>query len=269
MVDTAVTPEKGTPEYDAAMVAKYEATTTFQEETPAEPTKEVPTRPEHIPEKFWDAEKGEVRVEALAKSYAELEKAKGKPLVEESAKKEGEAATTEEAQKAVEAAGVNFQALSEEYATNGQLSDETYKTLEGKGFPKNVVDAYIAGQHALAAQWDNTGYEVAGGQEQFNKMAEWAKSALSQEEKVALNAAMSGPGTTVEQMKLAVAGLRQKYESANGKAPGLIQGGTGGDSQAGYQSRAQMVTDMKDPRYAKDPAFRKQVEAKLALTTSF
>lgn len=33
-----------------------------------------PARPDHIPEKFWDAEKGEVRLDALAKSYSEAEK---------------------------------------------------------------------------------------------------------------------------------------------------------------------------------------------------
>ncbi len=33
-----------------------------------------PERPAHVPEKFWDAEKGEIRTEALLKSYAELER---------------------------------------------------------------------------------------------------------------------------------------------------------------------------------------------------
>lgn len=34
-------------------------------------------RPEFIPEKFWDTETNQVRVEGLAKSYAELEKTRG------------------------------------------------------------------------------------------------------------------------------------------------------------------------------------------------
>jgi hypothetical protein len=32
------------------------------------------TKPENIPEKFWDAEKGEIRIDDLVKSYAHLEK---------------------------------------------------------------------------------------------------------------------------------------------------------------------------------------------------
>ena len=35
-------------------------------------------RPEHVPEKFWDAEKGAIKSEDLGKAYAELEKAHGK-----------------------------------------------------------------------------------------------------------------------------------------------------------------------------------------------
>lgn len=38
------------------------------------PPADTAARPDHIPEKFWDAATGAPRVEALAKSYAELEK---------------------------------------------------------------------------------------------------------------------------------------------------------------------------------------------------
>lgn len=38
---------------------------------------EPAARPEFIPEKFWDTETNQVRVEGLAKSYAELEKTRG------------------------------------------------------------------------------------------------------------------------------------------------------------------------------------------------
>lgn len=37
-----------------------------------------PTRPDFVPEKFWDAERGEVRLEALARSYRELESKLGR-----------------------------------------------------------------------------------------------------------------------------------------------------------------------------------------------
>lgn len=40
----------------------------------APPAPEKPQRPDWLPEKFWDADKGEGRFEGLAKSYGELEK---------------------------------------------------------------------------------------------------------------------------------------------------------------------------------------------------
>src|SRR5690606_2101635 len=46
-----------------------------------------PQRPDHIPEKFWDAATGAVRVEELVKSYAELEKGRApKPEARPTAK---------------------------------------------------------------------------------------------------------------------------------------------------------------------------------------
>lgn len=268
MVDVVVTPPvvPGSPEYDAAMAAKFDGTTAADPvvDNPAV----VPPRPEGIPEKFWDAEKGEVRVEAMAKSYAELEKSRGKTVEAPKDVPVADPATLEAdaAQKAVEAAGVDFSALTTEYTDTGALSEETYKALGSKGFSKDVVDSYIAGQHALAAQWDNTGYEVAGGKDAYTKMTAWAADALTQSEKVAFNKATQGD---VDQMKLAIAGLKQKYEAENGKAPGLLGGSTTSNTSSGYQSRAEMTSDMKDPRYAKDPAFRKSVENKLANTSSF
>lgn len=54
-----------------------ESTTTAEgseaTDTKAEDTKEPAKRPDWLPEKFWDTEKGEARTEALAKSYGELE----------------------------------------------------------------------------------------------------------------------------------------------------------------------------------------------------
>lgn len=46
--------------------------------TPAAPAAEnSPARPAELPEKFWDADAGNVRVDALAKSYVELERRLG------------------------------------------------------------------------------------------------------------------------------------------------------------------------------------------------
>lgn len=40
----------------------------------AEETLNVPARPDHVPVKFWDADTGSIRIDALLKSYQELER---------------------------------------------------------------------------------------------------------------------------------------------------------------------------------------------------
>lgn len=51
------------------------ATTTDTTTTTIEAAPSTVTRPEYIPEKFWDAQKGEAKIDQLAISYANLEKA--------------------------------------------------------------------------------------------------------------------------------------------------------------------------------------------------
>lgn len=50
-------------------------TTETTAQTPIEAAPSTVTRPEYIPEKFWDATKGEAKIDQLAISYANLEKA--------------------------------------------------------------------------------------------------------------------------------------------------------------------------------------------------
>ena len=67
-------PAEGTPAEDAARQqqdAPEAAPTEAAEEDRAAAAAE---RPAGVPDKFWDAERGEIRLEALLKSYAELER---------------------------------------------------------------------------------------------------------------------------------------------------------------------------------------------------
>ncbi|SMG43245.1 capsid assembly protein [Paraburkholderia susongensis] len=263
----AATPQPGTPEHDAAMAAKFDAANT------AAVTPEAPARPEHVPEKFWNAETGAIDTAAWAQSYKELEQkqsqakpVENQPAAAAAAGAEG-AATDDAAKAALESKGLKLDEFSTEFQKSGALSEDSYKKLEDAGIPKPMVDAYIAGQQALAAQVQAQGFEAAGGKEQFEQMVKWAATGLTPGEIAAYDAAVTSG--TVDQMKLAVTGLRARYEAANGREPGLLGGKPGSSNAPGYASRAEMTTDMKDPRYSKDPAFRAKVEAKLAATTAF
>lgn len=238
---------------------QVEGNITGAEAPPVETVQE--DRPEWLPEKFNSPED-------LSKAYSELEKqftqsrqeAKEEPQTTEEPKVES-TETPEDAKAAVENVGLDFEGMKQEYADNGKLSEETYKDLETKGIPKDMVDAYVAGQEAKAAAFTNEIYEIAGGEESYKEVSQWAAESLSEDEVDAFNGAVSSGNQTLA--KLAVEGLMARYKGSGSAEPELL-GGKASSSVETYTSWAQVTKDMGSAEYKKDPAFRKAVEAKLA-----
>lgn len=258
-------PAPGTPEYDAAMVAKFEAAQP-QANQPA-PAPAAATRPEHIPEKFWDAEKGEVRVAELAKSYAELEKARAKPA-DEGKPAEGKPAEQKPADAAAPLTAEQFEAYGREVAEKGDLTPESRAKLVALGIPEAVIDAHVQGVQALSTNFEARVHSTVGGPKAYEAMTAWAASNLTPSEIDAFDRAITAGSP--DQALLAVQGLNARYRAAVGSEPAGQLGGSGSVAAAGgYASQAEMVRDMKHPHYATDPAFRARVEAKLAATTAF
>jgi len=201
--------------------------------------------------------------EELERAYKELEaklgkteETEGKP--EETKEEPKEVPETkEEAKEVVEEAGLDFTKLNDEYAEAGELSEETYKNLEAKGIDKATVDAYIAGQEALAQQEVSKLQNSVGGEAEFNSMIEWAMDNLDDSEKKSFNKAIENQDAA----QFAIQGLYARYKAE--AAPNFLQGNTA-STTGGYQSRREMIADMATPQYRTDPAFRKAVEAKIA-----
>jgi len=226
-------------------------------EAPAQEEKVESTRPEGLPDKFES-------VEAMAKSYAELESKLGQPK-EEAPKEEAKAEPTNDleiADKAVESAGLNMEALTQEYADNGELAEQSYEALAKAGIPKETVDQFIAGQQAVATQQQSEVKSLVGGDDAYIEMTAWAQQNLTEAEVDAYNQAVNAGD--METIKLAVTGLQARFTAANGSDPQLVAGKAGATSNAGYQSWAQVQADMSKPEYSKDPAFQAEVQAKLA-----
>lgn len=265
MAEENATPNPGSPEHEAAMVAKYEGT---GNETPAENGSETPSgeapaatteRPEWLPEKYKT-------VEEFVKSNAELEKKLGE-LTAEKKGGEGEETPNPEAEAAkdlAESKGLDYTAMSNEYWQNGSLSDATYETLDKAGIPRDVVDQFIAGQEAVSENLRLSAFTVVGGEENYNAMMSWAATNMDEAEIDAFNKAVNSNNTKV--VTMAVMGLKGKYEAANGSEPSLVHGDGDGTVDT-YETWAQVTADMGDPRYAKDAAYRSKVEAKLARST--
>ena len=266
----------GLPEGVSAPSAEYAATmqsAAHQDPIPAHLKPKV-ERPAHVPEKFWDAEKGEARWEDLAKSYVELEKRAGSQ--EDPAAAEGEAegdATGDEPKgtkierkegepegeasplaTAVEA----FQAAFTE--KNGEVTDEDIAALEALGLPRNTIDTYLAGLKALETLNLQTAQATAGGAEAFSAAQTWAAEKLSDADLDYYNEAVANPKTSTQAVEWLMAKYRAARPSEGKMVPGLPASTPSGDL---FRSTAQVTEAMSDPRYGRDPAYRQQVAEKL------
>jgi hypothetical protein len=267
-------PKIGTPEYDAAMAAKYRAAKSNEDnplaaevgQKPAEAV-EKPQRPDNVPEKFWDAEKGAVNTEALLKSYTELEK-KGTEKKPEP-KKEGEEGKQDEAIKtAVEAAGLNVETLGNKIVTAGDLEDTDYAAFEKIGFSKDVVQEVVEAIKYRREGEQKAALDYAGGETAANDLLNWAAQNLTKSEVEGYNEMLAGP-----HWRVAIDTLKSRRAGASKTAgePNLKGGNAlGGSPTVGYASREEMKADMQNPLYsdrtAKGEAFRRQVYQKAAVS---
>jgi hypothetical protein len=221
-------------------------------------------RPEWVPEKFWNPDTGEVNYEGMAKSYSELEKA-------QSGKKPEGTIKIEDVNQAKELAierGLDFDALAKEYSTQGNLSDETYKSLEAKGIPRDVVQQFVEGQQAQAQAQRQEVLKDVGGEDKYQEMTAWAKANLDAGDIEAYNRAMNSGDVGV--IKLAIAALKGKFVEANGSPPKTQVGGKRtSNTLEPFQSRTQYVDAVKDARYQRDPAYRNEVLKRLEASTIF
>lgn len=212
--------------------------------------------------------------EELERSYTELERKLGqstqsKPddaaqtTAGETEGDTGETPGEDEARQTVEDAGLDFDALTNSFHENGGLTDEDYSKLEGAGIPRDVVDQFIAGQQAQAALMESKVFETVGGADRYTEMTDWAGNNLTDEEVEIYNREVNSGDE--KRIMFAVKSLKAQYERAVGFEPSRqITGKAGSAETSAYASWAQVQADMSDPRYSADPAFRAQVEAKLA-----
>ena len=239
-------------EHVDAMIAKGE-----QLEANNDPNKEE--RPDWLPEKFKTPED-------MASAYSNLEKKMGEGQQEEAPEPTTEETTEEqpsgsEVQQAVEKAGVDFNSLQEEY-NQGGLSEDAYTKLADAGFPQNLVDSWIAGQESLNSNYQSSIHNIVGGEESYGEMTTWASENLSESEIASYDRAVDSGDLGM--VKLAVEGLRSKYQAAEGADPALIAGQSAPSSGGNYSSWSEVTQAMRDPRYRSDPAYRQSVTAKLA-----
>ena len=223
-------------------------------------------RPDWLPAEF-------ATIEQFTASYAELKGAQaGTSEGDEGSADEGSDDTAashgDMAAKFTQDAGLDYQAVTEHFAENGTLAEEHYAAFETAGLPRELVDGYLAGQSALLGQFKTSVLATSGGEDAWNAASAWAGAGnFTEAELTAYNAAVNSGN--VETAALAVQGLIARHQAKTGSEPNLADGQGGAAAEPGYESKAQMIADMQNPLYAKDPAFRARVERKVQSSSLF
>tara|TARA_B100000497_G_scaffold114197_1_gene136613 strand:- start:6522 stop:7328 length:807 start_codon:yes stop_codon:yes gene_type:complete len=222
-------------------------------------------RPEWLPEKFNSAED-------MAEAYANLEQKLGQgdepeqeyeyedEVVDEDVEYD-ENTDAGDVETALDASGLDFDVFQQEYNELGGLSDDAYSALQEAGFPQSLVDSWIQGQEALVNNYQQSVYDSVGGQEAYSEMIGWAADNMSPQEIAAYDRAVDSGDS--DMVQLAISGLRSMYQSAEGSDPSLIGGQATSSTGGIYNSWAEVTSDMSDPRYESDPAYRQTVTNKL------
>ena len=217
-------------------------------------------------------------VEELEKGYAELQKKLSgqEETTEEVSESKEEAAPANASEiygeyigSRLDEAGVDYQGMNTKWQETGKLDDDDYKALEGAGFSKDMVEAYLDGVQYRAEQDSQlAAKEVAaiknefGGEQVYNDMITWAAGNLDKAEVDAFNNMLKT--SNPHQIRIAVAGIQAAYMNNAPREPKLVGGRTPRANTTKFESTAQVVAAMNDERYATDPAYRQEVQEKLS-----
>lgn len=202
-------------------------------------------------------------VEDLAKSYKELQAAYTKTQQQDNnnaSNEEENNASNEEDNNQPAPTSVND--YINKYNETGELTEEDYEGLKSMGLPKDLVDNYIKGIEAQSQMIESQLLQEVGGKEAWSEVGEWARSNLNEEEINFYNSLITQGD--MAQAKIAMRDLKTKYEQANGIQGKKLVGNTPNIAGDIYGSQAQVIEDMKNPKYKSDPAFQKTVADKLA-----
>jgi hypothetical protein len=159
--------------------------------------------------------------------------------------------------------------MEAEYERDSKLSDESLKALEAAGFKPAFVKSFLQGQESIATAYVNSVIEYAGGKATFDKLighlqtnspetVEVLEDAIQRQDLKAIKATIN----------LAKSSHKAKFgappaRNVSRSAPAIAARAEAAPQVEAFKSSAEMVKAMSDRRYATDPAYRAQVQAKV------
>ena len=161
------------------------------------------------------------------------------------------------------------EASEEYYSNDNELKPETIQKL--KEMPsEELIEAYlelqksnpVAKAQPLSDDAAKTIVDSVGGQDAYNDTLSWAADNLKPEEVAAYdNVVNSG---NKDAIFFAVQALNQRYKDSVGFEGQQISGRAPKNTVKGFRSNAELANAISDPRYRNDPAYRYDIEQKLA-----
>lgn len=195
--------------------------------------------------------------QALEQAYVELQKKLGNQSSEE----------TEDTSSQEES---NTSLLDDlwEQAQADDYSEDTLSQLS-KADPNDIAKMYLEyrskaeaekPQVGMTAEYADSLRNSVGGEKQYNEMLGWAGQNLTDQEIESYDAIMDQGDPAAAYW--AVQALSYRYRDANGVEGDLVQGKPPGAGDT-FRSQAELVEAMADPRYDKDPAYRRDLMRRL------
>lgn len=155
--------------------------------------------------------------------------------------------------------------IQEEYGEDG-ISEKSYQELEAVGYSRKFVDSYIRGQEALIDSYVAGIKEYAGGAEKFDALYSHLETSNPEAAESLMNALEARDLGTVKAI-INLAGASRAKTFGRQPTRSVTQRAIPAKPQApkaeGFESRAEMIKAMSDPRYRHDAAYRREVEQKV------
>lgn len=266
--------QKSMLEQDVAVRDGDDAITFKQLEAEQEEANEEDENVEEAEGEETEGHDGESETDSEEPEFVELGDTPKELTESVSALDENEAAFDDMVSAAVEAGKVtadDIATIKAEYASKGELSEESYAKLAEAGYTKRFVDSFVRGQEALAEQYAAGVVRYAGGAEQFNRILSHLES-NDKSTKEALESAILRKDLVTAKAILNLAG--RSLGKARGVQPQRTVTTQGKPAVAapkvqteGFSSKADMVKAMSDPRYLRDAKYTMEVRAKVAASS--
>lgn len=166
------------------------------------------------------------------------------------------------------AAGVDMDAVIEEFRSTGKVSQETLDKAKEAGYSEKAIKSVMKGAAAAAAEVERQFFGKFGGQAEYKELMTWAAGNAEADAIEAFNDAIDrgdmrtavALGKSMQRDRKASAVARRGTSNkqvlgSTGKAAAV----SGGGANSAFSSLEEMAGAMNDKRYMTDPAYTKMV----------